>query len=667
MPPVETLLADAGWVRRLAARLVADPDTAEDLAQETLVAAWRRPPAPGTPARPWLARVLRNFARQRARSEDARARRERHSARGADTPDDLLERAELAQRLARIVLELDEPYRTTVLRRFFDGWSAEQIARAEGTNASTVRTRLERGLSKLRERLERERGSDWMAALAPLVPLKSSAALSAGITGGIVVGTGTKIALGLCVAGLCGWIFWPRAQPIAPALEPLASEVPAQSTRVEIPAQTEPRREIASTPQASASAPKPAAVHLFPSEAAHGVIEGVVVRQRGGEEQPVAGAEVTLHEDYDPRTNSPTLELPVLASTRSATDGSFHFDRRAPGTFTLRAKTRASMREMRVVLRESAPGARVRLVFGTGRIHGTLHGENGALLEGLKVTLSGIEAVESKPHPDPNKPPLVVSIHIPYGGSLRAVHSSDELGNFSFDELPADSYYLDVRAAEGTWRNDWPGRMDRIVLVEGEDLELDAGPPDGPVYWRGVLRNAGGELVVGGGTLHLERDERSRAGSSVHTYIEARVQQDGKFDFAIEPARWKVALSLASHPEERHPCGEIDVPPGSLERDLTVPGTRVFGLVSDAGTQQPLAGYAGVLRIALHKPGESFSAAMHEAVLDDSAGYAVDTLDEGEWEVVTYPIDLSAPDKRVRFRIEKGETQHRLDLEVRKP
>jgi DNA-directed RNA polymerase specialized sigma24 family protein len=55
----EDLLLHAGWLRRFAVALVKDLDAAEDLAQETLVAAWQRP-AENT-GRPWLARVARNW------------------------------------------------------------------------------------------------------------------------------------------------------------------------------------------------------------------------------------------------------------------------------------------------------------------------------------------------------------------------------------------------------------------------------------------------------------------------------------------------------------------------------------------------------------------------------------------------------------------------------
>jgi DNA-directed RNA polymerase specialized sigma24 family protein len=74
-PPVaiEDLLVHAEWLRRLATRLLGEAD-AEDVVQETLaVALTARPEA--ARARPWLAEVLRNFARRRWRRAkvDARA------------------------------------------------------------------------------------------------------------------------------------------------------------------------------------------------------------------------------------------------------------------------------------------------------------------------------------------------------------------------------------------------------------------------------------------------------------------------------------------------------------------------------------------------------------------------------------------------------------------
>ena len=64
------LLEHAGWLQALARRLVRDPGAADDLVQETWVAALGGSRARGETTRAWLATVLRNFLRQRVRSED---------------------------------------------------------------------------------------------------------------------------------------------------------------------------------------------------------------------------------------------------------------------------------------------------------------------------------------------------------------------------------------------------------------------------------------------------------------------------------------------------------------------------------------------------------------------------------------------------------------------
>src|SRR5258705_13091820 len=82
----EALLAEARWVRRLARSLVRDDSVAEDLVQETWIAALEGAPADGGRLRPWLARVVRNFARQSHRGAANRARQEAQSARPGRTP-----------------------------------------------------------------------------------------------------------------------------------------------------------------------------------------------------------------------------------------------------------------------------------------------------------------------------------------------------------------------------------------------------------------------------------------------------------------------------------------------------------------------------------------------------------------------------------------------------
>ena len=44
MPSAELLLQDAAWLKRLAIMLANDKDEADDLVQESWIAAWRRKP-----------------------------------------------------------------------------------------------------------------------------------------------------------------------------------------------------------------------------------------------------------------------------------------------------------------------------------------------------------------------------------------------------------------------------------------------------------------------------------------------------------------------------------------------------------------------------------------------------------------------------------------------
>src|SRR5690348_1752296 len=108
-PDIAVLLAHASWVRKLARSLVADPSDADDLVQETWVAALRGGYREDVAPRSWLAAVIRNLAAQGRRGHAAREARERRAARDEALPDDaeLVERAQLEQRLVSLVLELD--------------------------------------------------------------------------------------------------------------------------------------------------------------------------------------------------------------------------------------------------------------------------------------------------------------------------------------------------------------------------------------------------------------------------------------------------------------------------------------------------------------------------------------------------------------------------------
>lgn len=152
-PSLEQMLGNTAWIKALARRLVSEPSAADDLIQDAYVAALRRPPLDPEAWTPWLRRVLGNFARLRHRERVNRAKRETAVARpervSAD-PQAVLERAEIQKRLTELVLELPEPYRSTVLLRFFEGLSPREIAEAQGAPVTTVRSRLSEALDRLR-------------------------------------------------------------------------------------------------------------------------------------------------------------------------------------------------------------------------------------------------------------------------------------------------------------------------------------------------------------------------------------------------------------------------------------------------------------------------------------------------------------------------------------
>ncbi|HEU4394495.1 MAG TPA: sigma-70 family RNA polymerase sigma factor, partial [Planctomycetota bacterium] len=171
---IEDLLAHREWVRRIARALVRDDARADDLEQEVWTSALERPPADrGLPMRGWLATVLRFRAVDQRRSEARRRAREESVAREERQPpaDEIVARGEILRRLVTAVMDLEEPYRATVLLRYFEDQTAAAVAARQGVPLETVRTRLRRALDRLRERLDADHRGDRRAWTAMLLPL----------------------------------------------------------------------------------------------------------------------------------------------------------------------------------------------------------------------------------------------------------------------------------------------------------------------------------------------------------------------------------------------------------------------------------------------------------------------------------------------------------------
>lgn len=204
----EALLAHTAWVRALARAVAGRPDQVDDVVQETWRAAIETPPRHATNLRGWLGRVVVNAARQLGRGEARRARRELAVGPAAGLPvaSELLEEAELQRAVVSAVLALEEPYRSTVLLRFYRDRSPAEIAALQGVPAATVRSRLHRALEQLRPRL-----ADRRPAVA--VP---------------VIGWSAKALAGAAALALAAWSLVPpsRSAPDGDALVGVPSPAP---------------------------------------------------------------------------------------------------------------------------------------------------------------------------------------------------------------------------------------------------------------------------------------------------------------------------------------------------------------------------------------------------------------------------------------------------------
>lgn len=217
-------LDDVQWLRRLAALLARDADDADDLVQETLVAAWSSAPRDvGRPARPWLATVLRNRFRMQRR---AGARREQREGLGTSAststaePERELERLEVLRVLLAELGRLTDGDRKILVRRFFAGESAAEIGTALKLPAVTVRSRIHRSLQRLRGALDRrfgERGAWSVVALYPAPPAMTGRSADTLLREGSTMSITVKVMICAVVGalGVAGWSHWPEEPAVA--------------------------------------------------------------------------------------------------------------------------------------------------------------------------------------------------------------------------------------------------------------------------------------------------------------------------------------------------------------------------------------------------------------------------------------------------------------------
>src|SRR5262245_5832641 len=374
----ETLLEHGPRLRTLARRLVRDGHAADDLVQET----WLRAVESGgesSSAWQWLARVLRNLAFQGRRLDAHRAERECGAARreGRDEPE---QRFSGHKDLVAAIDRLPEPYRQTILLRYFEDLPPRRIAARLGVPVKTVKTRLNRGLALLREELDRSHGGReaWLAAFTPMLKL--------GVPGGALLcaareafsaSTALKLAGAATLVSIGVYAVLPERRGSAtPPAEPMVRGAvlssPVAEAELAPPPAFEPATRAARTANAPASAP------VVPPPVVQALVAGMrSCRVLGPDGSGIAGVRVGFREGTE---NAPE---PIV----SGANGVFELPD-LPGEVLSRDERFATVLASVLDPARAQPAeARIVVVAPAVALGGVVRDEHGALAAGASVAV----------------------------------------------------------------------------------------------------------------------------------------------------------------------------------------------------------------------------------------------------------------------------------------
>lgn len=164
----ETLMQDhQEYVFRLAYLLLGDADEAEDAAQEAFIRAFRflHTFDPARNIRPWLLGITANLARNRRRAFGRYMYHLRRLARLSPgevaDPENEAAQSTRADALWEAVKRLDAGDQEIIYLRYFLELSTEETAETLNIAAGTVKSRLYRALSRLRQLAQQEFPALW--------------------------------------------------------------------------------------------------------------------------------------------------------------------------------------------------------------------------------------------------------------------------------------------------------------------------------------------------------------------------------------------------------------------------------------------------------------------------------------------------------------------------
>ncbi len=566
---LDALLTERAWLRRVAGALVREPAAADDLVQETYLRALERGSAGVRKPKAWLASVVRNLASNRARSDRRRAARERAVERESPrAPDALLARAELIETVGRSVLMLAEPYRTTVLLRYFESQSPPAIATQMDVPLETVRTRLKKALRILRARLDVEAGGErrgWMAALLPWAGIAgpSTATSATTLMGGMVaMSTGKKLAAVALLLLLGVWgvtqsgLLRSDGEVPTPLESGFTQDTPANpelAVRPSTPEATQPPPTTETQPTSEAATPAPLAGATLTIIASQGT-------------RPIAEAAVRII-PYEP-TKDASGDVERKAATDE--DGIAEFSGLANGVYVIfvRFDERTRWRGRVPILGGRGGRVPVRLPTDTVVLNGVVRSES--------ALGKGVEGAEVKIHTGQRSPMerFETTVHTDRGGRYEVALPRGHAKGFF---VTADGYAP------------WPARaayrelsLSLRGLERGVDVTRDVVLTRGATL-RGRVHTKGGTPIPGW-KISIGKD--MGRGVTVVTDAEGRYEATG-----LNGGEFRVTPSLRPWFPLTWPLEKVAVANGEVrEWDLEMrKGRRLNGVVQDADGA-PVAG-----------------------------------------------------------------------------
>ncbi len=433
-------------VLRVAHHMVRDSAQAEELLQETFVAAIRSAEAYDASQRlvPWLLGILSNLARsawrKNARVPDPARLRTRAEAAPA-SPEDVRDAVN------GVLDEIPEPYRATLVLHLQHELSPVQIAHALNLPPATVRSHIHRGLKIVRRKLPPSTAPGVLAAM-PLTlttglgavreaVLVKAAALAAPtgialVLGGLIVTKNAALAgcALICCLLFAGGAYW----MLNDVDEDEASRAGAQLRRASGVEEGEEPSDAAPTLVSVGSAPRPA---LAPAKPMAPETLNAAAPQRVPLDTPIPEGKGSVAGTLHFEDGTPVVGVTVALWGESPVDdvtdaeGAFHLHGDWVGKRKLYVKGK---RRFDAVILKAVPmkaDALVQVALTIARGHewrGTVHAaKDGAPIAGTLVTL--------------RRPGSNSSNDLQAG---YASHRTDEQGAFHFRFLPAASYTVEL-------------------------------------------------------------------------------------------------------------------------------------------------------------------------------------------------------------------------------